>query len=360
MQASEVILSTEHTTLFPSHLGCGIPAFDPADHKSKRHQASKPNNLSTLQLHRQASRQSPGPKPTASEQTDIDPSTDVPWLSAPEVRLHSTNTGIQGVLSHIPLDRSSYILEPRNDSSCFSHKPPQTSLSRIFWFFLLSTHTSSYTSSSSPLGTFPLLHFIYLNLPPSPPPPHPTPAMSQLDNDRIAPAATNVINPSVGGTYPDSKGNMHLTRSRADSIDKAYMDHNEELEKVPEDRDINTKADHFGTNTVYSSEETSLVKKLDWHIMPIVFCMYFMNKLDQNAIANARLDSFEKDLGLTGNQFNVLVSVLYVSSSSAPASATLVTTLTCQAGYTLIQIPSNMLMSTKKVRPSLWMAGWMV
>jgi hypothetical protein len=70
---------------------------------------------------------------------------------------------------------------------------------------------------------------------------------------------------------------------------------------------------------LYTPEETKLVRKLDWHVMPIVFAMYFMNKLDQNAIANARLDGFEKDLGLVGNQFNVCVSVLY-------------------AGYTLIQV----------------------
>lgn len=65
------------------------------------------------------------------------------------------------------------------------------------------------------------------------------------------------------------------------------------------------------------------------------------DKTDQNAIANARLDGLEDDLGLTGSQFNVAVSVLY-------------------AGYTLIQIPSNLLMSSKRVRPSLWMAGWTV
>ncbi|OWT36746.1 MFS transporter [Cryptococcus neoformans] len=157
--------------------------------------------------------------------------------------------------------------------------------------------------------------------------------MSYLDNHHIAPAVTNIINPAAGG--------LESTQSRTDSISKAYVEHAEDVEKVSEVHDIDTKADHFGTNTEYSKEERTLLRKLDWHIMPIVFCMYFMNKLDQNAIANARLNSFEKDLGLTGNQFNICVSVLY-------------------AGYTLIQIPSNMLMATKKVRPSLWMSCWMM
>jgi MFS family permease len=66
-----------------------------------------------------------------------------------------------------------------------------------------------------------------------------------------------------------------------------------------------------------------------------------MNKTDQNAIANARLDGLEEDLNLTGNQFNVAVSILY-------------------AGYTCLQIPSNLVMSSKKVRPSIWMSSWMM
>lgn len=141
--------------------------------------------------------------------------------------------------------------------------------------------------------------------------------MSQLDNHHIAPTATNIINPPAGG--------LELSQSRADSISKAYAEHTEDVEKVSEVPDVNTKADQFGSNTEYSKEERTLLRKLDWHIMPIVFCMYFMNKLDQNAIANARLNSFEKDLGLTGNQFNICVSVLY-------------------AGYTLIQVSYSYLL----------------
>jgi hypothetical protein len=113
----------------------------------------------------------------------------------------------------------------------------------------------------------------------------------------------------------DPKANTpHLTD------DKAAIEHYEELEKPDyTTANDNAAADQFGTNTVYSPEEKKLVRRLDSFIMPIVFCMYFMNKLDQNAIANARLDGFEKDLGLKGNQFNICVSVLY-------------------AGYTLIQV----------------------
>ena len=61
------------------------------------------------------------------------------------------------------------------------------------------------------------------------------------------------------------------------------------------------------------------------------------NKLDQNAIANARLNGLEKDLGLRGSQYNTCISILYV-------------------GYLFAQVPSNMILSSKKVRPSIYMA----
>lgn len=69
--------------------------------------------------------------------------------------------------------------------------------------------------------------------------------------------------------------------------------------------------------------------------------MYFLNYLDRSAIAQARLNGIEKDLGLVGTQYNVCISILFV-------------------GYTIIQIPSNMIMSTKAVRPSIWMCSWML
>lgn len=37
--------------------------------------------------------------------------------------------------------------------------------------------------------------------------------------------------------------------------------------------------------------------------------MYFLNYVDRNAIAQARLNNLEKDLGMTGVQFNTTVSM---------------------------------------------------
>jgi fucose permease len=65
------------------------------------------------------------------------------------------------------------------------------------------------------------------------------------------------------------------------------------------------------------------------------------NKLDQNALANAKLNSLEKDLKLVGTQYNTAISILYV-------------------GYLFMQIPSNMLLSSRKVRPSIYMSVCMM
>lgn len=51
--------------------------------------------------------------------------------------------------------------------------------------------------------------------------------------------------------------------------------------------------------------ETSLRRKIDVRLMPMIVIMYILNYLDRNNIAAARLAGLEKDLQLHGNQFQV-------------------------------------------------------
>jgi hypothetical protein len=62
-------------------------------------------------------------------------------------------------------------------------------------------------------------------------------------------------------------------------ISSDHMEHqdNNDLEKRVDDAD-GQPVDHFGTGTSYSPEEKALVRTLDWHIMPILFAMYYMSK----------------------------------------------------------------------------------
>ncbi|RSL93965.1 hypothetical protein CEP52_012927 [Fusarium oligoseptatum] len=103
--------------------------------------------------------------------------------------------------------------------------------------------------------------------------------------------------------------------------------------------DKKTNGDYSGAAAKTDPEEIKLVKKLDLWIMPTLWFMYWLNYLDRNAITLARLNGFEEDLGLKGSQYNTAVSILFV-------------------GYTLGQIPSNMIIT--RVRPSWYMGGFMM
>ncbi|KAI0181712.1 putative MFS transporter [Hypoxylon sp. FL1284] len=75
-----------------------------------------------------------------------------------------------------------------------------------------------------------------------------------------------------------------------------------------------------------------LIRKVDLHLLPMLILMYMLNFLDRNNLAQARLGTLEEDLGMTGTDFNLATSILFV-------------------GYILMQLPSNLLLT--RVRPSV-------
>jgi MFS family permease len=85
--------------------------------------------------------------------------------------------------------------------------------------------------------------------------------------------------------------------------------------------------------------EKRLLRKLDLRAAFLTL-IYIMNIMDRYNVAAARLHGFEEDLGMTGNQFNSLIGILYV-------------------GYLLTQAPSNMILHRVK-RPSLYLSSCMI
>ncbi|KAL3429270.1 major facilitator superfamily domain-containing protein [Aspergillus tetrazonus] len=77
-----------------------------------------------------------------------------------------------------------------------------------------------------------------------------------------------------------------------------------------------------------------LMRKVDLHLLPLLVIMYLLNFLDRNNLSQARLGTLEKDLGMSGTDFNLATSILFV-------------------GYLLMQLPSNLLLT--RVRPSLFL-----
>ncbi|KAG1779745.1 MFS general substrate transporter [Suillus placidus] len=84
--------------------------------------------------------------------------------------------------------------------------------------------------------------------------------------------------------------------------------------------------------------EKRLLRKLDLRVAFLVL-IYIVNYMDRSNAAAARLRGFEEDLNMKGNQFNTLISILYV-------------------GYVLMQAPSNIFLDRMK-RPSLYLSSCM-
>ncbi|KAE9407362.1 MFS general substrate transporter [Gymnopus androsaceus JB14] len=86
--------------------------------------------------------------------------------------------------------------------------------------------------------------------------------------------------------------------------------------------------------------ERKLVRKLDMRVMPTIILIFIMNYIDRNAITTARLKGLEQDLHLSDLQYNVVLSILYVT-------------------YCPMQIPSNMMLNWI-TRPSLYIGTCVV
>ncbi|KAK4072678.1 uncharacterized protein Triagg1_5723 [Trichoderma aggressivum f. europaeum] len=82
-------------------------------------------------------------------------------------------------------------------------------------------------------------------------------------------------------------------------------------------------------------EEKKLVRKLDLYIIPLVMALYLFSFLDRVNIGNARLYGLEEDLNLSSQQFQVAVSILFVT-------------------YLLFEVPSNLVL--KLFTPRRWIA----
>lgn len=98
--------------------------------------------------------------------------------------------------------------------------------------------------------------------------------------------------------------------------------------------------DAENTTSLSSEEEyRHLLPKLDLSILPYLCLIALLSFLDRSNIGNAKIAGLPKDLHLKGVQFNVAVSVFFIT-------------------YAFAEVPSNIIL--KIIRPSLWFPSIMV
>lgn len=89
---------------------------------------------------------------------------------------------------------------------------------------------------------------------------------------------------------------------------------------------------------VDASLERRIRIKCDLNLLPVLFVLLLLAFLDRVNIGNARIQGLEADLGMKGQDYNIALSVFFIT-------------------YILCEIPSNVVL--KNVRPSVWLSGLM-
>lgn len=87
------------------------------------------------------------------------------------------------------------------------------------------------------------------------------------------------------------------------------------------------------------ASEKKLLRKCDLHVVPIISLLYVLSFLDRINIGNARIQGLEKDLHMSGPDYNIALMVFFIP-------------------YILFEVPSNILI--RKLRPSTWLSMLMV
>ncbi|KAI1142729.1 MFS general substrate transporter [Hypoxylon sp. FL0543] len=93
-----------------------------------------------------------------------------------------------------------------------------------------------------------------------------------------------------------------------------------------------------GAETAFQPQvdEGKLLRKTDLHVLPILFVIYLIAFLDRVNISNAITMGLPAELGLTGQQPNVALTIFF-------------------APYIVFEIPSNLMM--KRFTPRYWLTG---
>lgn len=67
----------------------------------------------------------------------------------------------------------------------------------------------------------------------------------------------------------------------------------------------------------YDGQDSTLLRKIDWRIVPIMFLCYFLQFLDKVLINYANVMGMQKDLGMKGNDFSWMATAFFIGYAVA-------------------------------------------
>ncbi|KAF2748700.1 MFS general substrate transporter [Sporormia fimetaria CBS 119925] len=105
------------------------------------------------------------------------------------------------------------------------------------------------------------------------------------------------------------------------------------------DRDANGDLEikpHQVTVNIESGVQPKYITKLDLRLIPLLGCTYTVLFLDRTNIANARIEGLENGLNMPPNGYNTCIWIFFIP-------------------FVLIEIPSNIIMSLRRVKPSTFL-----
>ncbi|KAI8624144.1 MFS general substrate transporter [Xylariaceae sp. FL1651] len=87
----------------------------------------------------------------------------------------------------------------------------------------------------------------------------------------------------------------------------------QDIETVEDTRPKHRAGDADIGDTPSLEEEKSVIRKLDWRLMPMIFIIYSLSVLDRSNLGNAHVAGLDESIGLSGDQYATLGTFFYVT-----------------------------------------------
>lgn len=112
------------------------------------------------------------------------------------------------------------------------------------------------------------------------------------------------------------------------------------VEHVSDNESSTTPNDSAQQDDFSDLDEAKVLKKIDWHLLPLVSVLYLLAFLDRGNVGNAKIEGLMDDLNLSSSQYNLCLTIFFIT-------------------YSVFEVPSNMLLK-KMGKQSIFLPTIMV